>query len=201
MRLLRRIGLALGVTATATVLAVSAGTADAAPVSGANPTSVTTAMPGKLTTKLTNATFLPYSGGKNLSVANRSGKVIEQVPLTIPISGVDVPLRVKLSADRTSATLIPIVNPQTRALITKDVKPYASKQAAYNRMMREVMIGWNNGGSLTAAIGAVVGLVVGCLIFVGCLWLAGVGAIVGAAIGINDANPRAFHAVLNWLNA
>lgn len=201
MRLLRRIGLALGVTATATVLAVSAGTADAAPVSGANPTGVTTAMPGKLTTKLTNATFLPYSGGTSLSVANRGGKVIEQVPLTIPISGVNVPLRVKLSADRTTATLIPIVTPRTRAIITKDVKPYASKQAAYNRMMREVMIGWNNGGSLTAAIGAVVGLVVGCLIFVGCLWLAGVGAIVGAAIGINDANPRAFHAVLNWLNA
>ena len=201
MKLLRRIGLALGVTATATVLAVAAGTADAAPVSGANPTAVTTAMPGKLTTSLTNATFLPYSGGDTLKVANRSGKIIEQVPMIFPISGVDVPVRVQMSADRTSATLVPVITPQTRAAIFTDAKPYASKAQAYQRMMRELMIGWNNGGSLTAAIGAIIGLVLGCATIIGCLWVAGVGAVIGGAIGINMANPRAFHAVLNWLNA
>ena len=106
-----------------------------------------------------------------------------------------------MSADRTSATLVPVITPQTRAAIFTDAKPYASKAQAYQRMMRELMIGWEQRRQPYRRDRCDHRLVLSCATIIGCLWVAGVGAVIGGAIGINMANPRAFHAVLNWLNA
>ena len=79
MKLLRRIGLALGVTATATVLAVAAGTADAGSRVGRQ-TDCRHHRYARQTHHIADECDIPPLQRRRhpLKVANRSGKIIER---------------------------------------------------------------------------------------------------------------------------
>ncbi|WP_235870616.1 hypothetical protein [Rhodococcus xishaensis] len=84
--------------------------------------------------------------------------------------------------------------------------PVVDKQTAQDNLMREIEIGWANGGATSALIGTVIGFAVGCIsifpaFIVGCAVGAGVGAAIGAVNGITAANPNAEPAFYEWLNA
>lgn len=186
-----------------TLLALATGTADAAPVSGAAPSYLakTSADNKSIITTLTNATFARTVSDNSLVVLNRNGDRISTVPLTTTLNGVIVPLRQSVSADRTQATLTPDLTASARAAIAAGVHPAsAKKDRAWNAMVWHITNGWNNGGAIATAVGALIGLVVGCLVILGCLWAAGVGAAIGAVIGIYNGDPYSAQAILNWIN-
>ncbi|RVW03708.1 hypothetical protein [Rhodococcus spongiicola] len=86
------------------------------------------------------------------------------------------------------------------------IRPVVDKQTAQDNLMREIEIGWANGGSESALMGAGIGFVVGCIsvfpaFIAGCTIGAGVGAAIGAINGITAANPDAEPAFYEWLNA
>lgn len=186
--------------ASIAMMTVAAATANGAPVSSA-PTHLTKASADgtHITSVLTNATFA--SGQNSLTVRDRQGRTVQHVPLSVALNGVQIPLRANVSADRTTATLTPVLSAQSRALIARGLHPAsAKKDRAYSSMMYHLNRGWANGGGLFTAVGALIGLVVGCIVIVGCIWGAGVGAVIGAAVGINQGDPQAGQSVLNWIN-
>ncbi|WP_431309374.1 hypothetical protein [Gordonia sesuvii] len=200
MKLLRLTLLTLAGVVTA-LLTVSTATAHGAPVSTA-PSHLTSTSPGgtSITSVLQNASFVARDANA-LTVIDDNGRTIDSVGLSIPLNGVQVPLRAEVSADRSTATLTPMISPEMRAAIAAGMHPAsAQKDRAWNRMIWHINNGWNRGGGVATAVGAIVGLIVGCLVIVGCIWGAGVGAAIGAVVGINNGDPRAGQAILNWIN-
>ncbi|QCQ91117.1 hypothetical protein [Rhodococcus sp. SGAir0479] len=85
-------------------------------------------------------------------------------------------------------------------------QPVVDKQTAQDNLIREITIGWEQGGPAGMAVGAGVGLAIGCVsIFpnfvAGCILGTGIGAAVGAYNGITGANPNVQPAFYEWLNA
>ncbi|MDS1116167.1 hypothetical protein RD149_20695 [Gordonia westfalica] len=191
----------LSITASAiAMLAISFGTAHGAPAP-ATPShlSVASADGASITSTLRNATFVSADDG--LHVVDRNGRILERVALTLPLSGAIVPMRAQVGADRTSATFTPILTPEVRAAIAAGVRPAsAKKDQAFQKMVWHINNGWNRGGNVTTAIGALAGLIIGCLVIVGCIWGAGVGAAIGAVIGIGNGDPATAQSILNWIN-
>ncbi|QBJ94603.1 hypothetical protein ERC79_00415 [Rhodococcus sp. ABRD24] len=86
------------------------------------------------------------------------------------------------------------------------VQPVVDKQTAQDNLIREITIGWETGGPAGMAIGAGVGLAIGCVsifpnFIAGCIVGTGIGAAVGAYNGITGANPNVQPAFYEWLNA
>ncbi|MGK2320218.1 hypothetical protein [Gordonia rhizosphera] len=201
MKLLRLVLVTIALVA-ASVLTIAAGTANGAPISSVPSQLTKASADGKtIISVLRNATFATASDANALIVLDRQGNVIDRVDLTIPLNGVRVPLRTTVSADRTTATLTPILTPQARAAIAAGMHPAsAKKDRAYQQMIWHINNGWNRGGGVATAIGAIAGLIIGCVFLVGCPGGAGVGAAIGAVIGINNGDPQAGQAILNWIN-
>lgn len=198
MRYLRLTLLTLATIAVA-AMTMAAGTANGAPSAVLTPTHLTSVDNGTITSTLRNASFVEDAGA--LRVVDRTGKTVETVALSVPLNGVDVPLRADVSADGTSATLTPTLTDQARAAIAAGMHPAsAAKDRAWAKMVWHINNGWNRGGGVATAVGALIGLVVGCIVIVGCIWGAGVGAAIGAVVGINNGDPRAGQAILNWIN-
>ncbi|MAU81735.1 MAG: hypothetical protein CME34_07660 [Gordonia sp.] len=200
MKIMRLIVLTLAGVVT-TLLTVATATAHGAPTSLAASHHTFASTDGtSITSVLTNATFGQHDADA-LTVLDRHGNTIDRVALSIPLNGVDVPLRTTVSADRTTATLAPQITPEIRAAIAAGMHPAsAKKDRAYQKMIWHINNGWNRGGGVATAVGAIVGLIVGCLVLVGCIWGAGVGAAIGAAVGINNGDPQAGQAILTWIN-
>lgn len=86
------------------------------------------------------------------------------------------------------------------------VQPVVDKQTAQDNLIREITIGWEQGGPAGMATGAGVGLAIGCVsifpnFIAGCILGSGIGAAVGAYNGITGANPNVQPAFYEWLNA
>lgn len=200
MKLFRIVTMTLAGVVTA-LLTVATATAHGAPTS-LTPSHHTSASAdgSTITSVLTNATF-GHQDANALTVLDRHGATIDRVDLTIPLNGIDVPLRAAVSTDRTTATLTPQLTPEMRTAIASGMHPVsAKKDRAYQQMIWHINNGWNRGGGVATAVGAIVGLIVGCLVLVGCIWGAGVGAAIGAVVGINNGDPQAGQAILTWIN-
>ncbi|MBD0860185.1 hypothetical protein IA539_03030 [Gordonia sp. zg691] len=182
------------------MLTISFGTAHGAPAPAAPSHQSSASADGtSITSQLRNATFV--AGERELRVVDNDGRTIDRVALTLPLNGIHVPMRAAVSADRTRATFTPILSPEARAAIAAGVRPAsAKKDRAYQKMIWHITNGWNRGGNVTTAIGALAGLIIGCIVIVGCIWGAGVGAAIGAVIGINNGDPRAAQSILDWIN-
>lgn len=203
MSILRKLVVAAGTAATATAVIVAGGSAQAAPAVSAPATAVSTASADgtQVITKVRNGHFAAAPVNGTLAVLDRTGRVAEQVPLTVALNGTDVALRTSVSADRSTATMTPVVSQQARSSIAFGMHPAsAKKDRAYSAMIYHINNGWNRGGNVSTAVGAIVGLIVGCLVLVGCLWGAGVGAAIGAVVGINNADRQAAQSILDWIN-
>ncbi|WP_016884191.1 MULTISPECIES: hypothetical protein [unclassified Rhodococcus (in: high G+C Gram-positive bacteria)] len=79
------------------------------------------------------------------------------------------------------------------------------KQKALENMLNELGVGWANGGAAGTAIGALMGLGVGCISMfpgslAGCIIGTPIGAITGAIVGIGQGNPRAQQAIQEYIN-
>ena len=197
---MKRIRLLAVMALAISALTVSYGTAHGAPTPAAPSHFSSASADGtSITSQLRNATFV--AGEQELRVIDSRGRTIERIGLVLPFDGAAVPMRAKVSADRTQATFTPILTPEARAAIAAGVRPAsAKKDRAYQQMIWHITNGWNRGGNVTTAIGALAGLIIGCIIIVGCVWGAGVGAAIGAVIGINNGDPRAGQSILNWIN-
>lgn len=197
---MRRFRLLSVTTLAVAMLTVSFGTAHGTPAPAApSHLSVASADGTSISSALKNATFV--SAGDELRVVDLNGRTLERVALTLPLNGVNVPLQTRVSADRTQATFTPLLTPEARAAIAAGVRPAsAKKDRAYQQMIWHITNGWNRGGNVTTAVGALAGLIIGCLVIVGCIWGAGVGAAIGAAIGIGNGDPAAAQSILNWIN-
>ncbi|MFC4606064.1 hypothetical protein [Rhodococcus kronopolitis] len=80
-----------------------------------------------------------------------------------------------------------------------------AKQAALEKMLNELNLGWANGGAAGTAIGAAIGLGVGCISMfpgslAGCMIGAPTGAVVGALVGMGNGNPNAQQAIQDYIN-
>lgn len=201
---------ALVVTA---VLAVSGG---ATAVANADPVPsyrVTVGQGGAMTSTLSGAAFTRTPDG--LVVTDDRGRAIDRVPASIPLDGVDVPMRTTVAADGRSATIAPDLTPTVTAAIKRGAHPVsARKDRAYYAMLFHVANGLNRAGTVSAAagagvgtvVGAAVGLVVGCSVLGACLLIipaaaagAAIGATVAGAIGTQYGDPKAAQSVLTWL--
>nr|WP_064569809.1 hypothetical protein [Gordonia sp. LAM0048] len=197
---MKRIRLLAIMALAISALTISFGTANGAPAPAAPSHHSSASADGtSIISQLRNATFV--AGEQELRVVDARGQTIERIGLVLPFDGAAVPMRAQVSADRNQATFTPILSPEARAAIAAGVHPAsAKKDRAYQQMIWHITNGWNRGGNVTTAIGALAGLVIGCIVIVGCVWGAGVGAAIGAVIGINNGDPRAGQSILNWIN-
>ncbi|MFE3289640.1 hypothetical protein [Rhodococcus sp. NPDC059234] len=80
-----------------------------------------------------------------------------------------------------------------------------AKQAALEKMLNALNMGWANGGAAGTAIGAVVGLGIGCVSMfpgslAGCMIGSPTGAVIGGLIGMGNGNPQVQQSIQDYLN-
>ncbi|QCQ93248.1 hypothetical protein [Rhodococcus sp. SGAir0479] len=80
-----------------------------------------------------------------------------------------------------------------------------TKQQAFDNMLNELRIGWEQGGAQGAATGSAAGLGIGCLSMfpgslAGCMIGGPTGAVIGGLVGIGNGNPKAQQAIETYLN-
>ncbi|MFW0783944.1 hypothetical protein AAFP35_05435 [Gordonia sp. CPCC 206044] len=156
--------------------------------------------------KLRDAAFVPNAAGTELQVRDRAGRVVDSLPLVGTMDGFRVPLRWSVGADRSSATLTPIVSRDHRALLDaaatdaakrNKAKPRAkrlTKNQRYDLMWKELNKGWKGNTPISTLVGGLIGFIVFG-------WIgAGVGAAIGAYLGYQTSNPQAWPSVLAWWN-
>ncbi|MDJ0393471.1 hypothetical protein QMK17_09005 [Rhodococcus sp. G-MC3] len=102
------------------------------------------------------------------------------------------PVAASVGADGRSLT----VTPEFPSLLHPVYSP-----AAYENLVTQIQIGWQNGGSVTGSIGAGIGAAVGCVLFlfVGCIPGAALGAAIGVVNGVVSANPAVTPAAFEFL--
>ncbi|WP_161928514.1 hypothetical protein [Gordonia crocea] len=115
----------------ATLLVVPVGTAGATPATGIqnNAGRVSLTPNGKsIVATLTNGTFRP--AGDVLAVVDKSGRVIDRVPLTATVEGTLVRVAPVLAANRTSVTLTPVAVAKKQKPQSKGTNPRGNQKAA-----------------------------------------------------------------------
>ena len=80
-----------------------------------------------------------------------------------------------------------------------------TKQQAFDNMLNELGLGWEQGGAEGAATGSAIGLGIGCISMfpgslAGCIIGGPTGAVIGGLIGIGNGNPKAQQAIETYLN-
>ncbi|WP_145238409.1 hypothetical protein [Prescottella equi] len=80
-----------------------------------------------------------------------------------------------------------------------------TKQQAFDNMVNELGLAWEQGGAAGAATGSAIGLGIGCISMfpgslAGCIIGGPTGAVIGGLIGIGNGNPEAQHAIETYLN-
>ena len=132
-----------------------------------------------------------------VDIVNDSGTPVGTIPLRYSIAGVQFTIDPLITDAGRFLNLTPTTTPVAGTLALTPV----DRDSAYNNMVEQLQIGWNNGGGTATAIGAGIGFVVGCIFLIlgGCLPGAAVGAAIGAVTGISNANPAAPPAVYEFL--
>ncbi|MFZ2178107.1 MAG: hypothetical protein WAW17_29590 [Rhodococcus sp. (in: high G+C Gram-positive bacteria)] len=182
-------------------LCVGAGTAYSAPVPTPGKAVLSSTAFGadgrSVDTVLDSGRFALSKASASVDVYNDAGTTVGSIPLRYSIAGVQFAIDPVVSADGRFLGLTPTTTPVSGALDLNLV----DRDSAYANMIRQIEIGWNNGGGVATAVGAGIGFVVGCIFFVigGCIPGAAVGAAIGAVTGISNANPAATPAVYEFL--
>jgi hypothetical protein len=173
--------------ATATV---SVGTAQADPAGVGYSTTVTES--GSVHTILDAGAFTLSGDGRSVAVVDDAGTVLTSIPLGYSVDGLVLPIDGIIADDGRSLTM----TPQSTSLIHPVYSP-----AAYDNLVTQIQIGWQNGGSVSGGIGAGIGAVIGCVlfIFVGCIPGAAAGATIGVVNGITGANPAVTPAFFDFV--
>ncbi|MEE3851150.1 hypothetical protein VZC37_12450 [Gordonia sp. LSe1-13] len=206
MKRIHRYLLAIAAITVASV-AIPSATANAAPASPSAPfVNAGIAADGQgVVAKLRDAVFVPNAAGSELQVVDRGGRVVDAMPLVGTMDGFSVPLRWSVSADRSTATFVPQVSSQYRALLDRAATDAAqrkriTKAQRYDMMWAELNKGWNAETQLSTVVGGLIGYFVGAFIPFG--WLPGavIGAGIGAYIAYERVNPKAWPSVLAWWN-
>ncbi len=151
---------------------------------------------------LRDAHFQANAAGTELQVVNRDGRIVDTMPLSGRMDGFEVPLRWSVSADRTTATFTPIVGSDHRRILDaaatdaakKNQVKHITKQQRYDMMWKELNAGWKGVTPLYTLIGGLIGFII---------WgipAAVVGAAIGAYIGYQTTNPKAWPSVVAWWN-
>lgn len=155
---------------------------------------------------LRDGAFRIDAAGTALQVVDRKGRVIDTMPLTGTMDGFRVPLRANVSADRTTATFAPVISADYRAALDAAATRADKKQRAkpkskritkaqrYDMMWKELNAGWKGNTPVSTLIGGLIGFVV--FGFPG----AAIGAGIGAYLGYQTSNPKAWPAVVTWWN-
>lgn len=182
---------ALSTLALTTAFGTAAvGTAHAEPASVGYSTTVTES--GSVRTILDAGAFTLAADGHSVDLKNDEGTTLTSIPLAYSVDGLVLPIAGTIGDDGRSLT----VTPQATSLIRPVYSP-----AAYDNLVTQIQIGWQNGGSVSGGIGAGIGAVIGCVlfIFVGCIPGAAAGATIGVVNGITSANPAVTPAFFDFV--
>jgi len=190
-------------TTAATVLAVASvaiavggGTANADPTESVGyETSVTT--DGSVSTILDAGAFRIDSSDNSVDVVGNSGTVLASLPLTYSVNGATYSIAPAVVGDRQL-----LLTPQPASLINDAAGP-VSKQAAFDNMINQIVIGYTGGGAVGTAVGAGLGFAIGCVsifpnFIAGCIIGTAIGVVAGTIIGTVNANPNVQPAVFEY---
>nr|WP_296763589.1 hypothetical protein [Rhodococcus sp. (in: high G+C Gram-positive bacteria)] len=180
---------AITALATVALAATTVGTAQAEPT----PVGYSIASDGaSVHTVLDAGAFRLDSDGAAVSIVDNAGAVLTTIPLAYSVDGARYPVAAAVGADGRSLT----VTPGLPSLVHPVYSP-----AAYQDLVTQIQIGWQNGGSVTGGIGAGIGAAVGCVLFlfVGCIPGAALGATIGVVNGVVSANPAVTPAVFEFI--
>jgi hypothetical protein len=190
-------------TTAATVLAVASvaiavggGTANADPTESVGyETSVTT--DGSVSTVLDAGAFRIDSSDNSVDVVGNSGTVLASLPLTYSVNGATYSIAPAVVGDRQL-----LLTPQPASLINDAAGP-VSKQAAFDNMINQIVIGYTGGGAVGTAVGAGLGFAIGCVsifpnFIAGCIIGTAIGVVAGTIIGTVNANPNVQPAVFEY---
>ncbi|OZD60296.1 hypothetical protein CH263_21825 [Rhodococcus sp. 06-1059B-a] len=190
-------------TTAATVLAVASvaiavggGTANADPTESVGyETSVTT--DGSVSTILDAGAFRIDSSDNSVDVVGNSGTVLASLPLTYSVNGATYSIAPAVVGDRQL-----LLTPQPASLISDAAGP-VSKQAAFDNMINQIVIGYTGGGAVGTAVGAGLGFAIGCVsifpnFIAGCIIGTAIGVVAGTIIGTVNANPNVQPAVFEY---
>lgn len=134
--------------------------------------------------------FVVTKDGTIAQLVDETGRPIETFPLEYAYDGKIHPITPYVGQNGKQLTLTP-----EKILGPTQVVAGTDRQAALDNLMRQVVIGWNNAGPVSTALGAGIGFGIGCLsIFpnfvAGCIIGTILGAGIGAVTGIVNGNPE-----------
>lgn len=182
---------------TSVVVAVGGGTASADPTEYVGyETSVTPE--GAVSTVLDTGAFRIDASANEVDVVGSSGTVLASLPLSYSVDGTSYSIAPALVGDRQL-----LLTPQPAASLVNDVAGPVSKQAAFDNMINQIVIGYTNGGAVGTAIGAGLGFAIGCVsifpnFIAGCIIGTAIGVVAGTIIGTVNANPNVQPAVFEY---
>mgnify|MGYP005987445129 CR=1 FL=1 len=194
VKLIRTATVAVALTAA---VATGAGHAVADPSS--DPVNYETSVnpDGTVTTILDAGLFRVDATSETVSVIDQAGTTLASVPLEYTINGTVYSIAPLIGAEGRELTLTPQTVP------VAEVAGPRTKQQAFDNMVNQLAIGWNNGGGVSTAIGAGLGFAIGCVsifpnFISGCIIGTVIGTVAGAVIGTANGNPQAQPAVFEY---
>lgn len=189
--------MAVSVLAAASVtVALGGGTASADPTESIGyETSVTPE--GAVSTILDAGAFRVDGSANSVNVVGASGTVLASLPLAYSVNGATYSISPTVVGDRQL-----LLTPQPAALVN-DVAGPVSKQAAFDNMINQIVVGYTNGGAVGTAVGAGLGFAIGCVsifpnFIAGCIIGTAIGVVAGTIIGTVNANPNVQPAVFEY---
>ena len=194
VKLIRTATVAVALTAA---VATGAGHAVADPSSDAVNYQTSVNPDGTVKTILDAGLFRVDADNETVAIIDQSGATLASVPLEYTINGTVYSIAPLIGAEGRELTLTPQTVP------VADTAGPRTKQQAFDNMVNQLAIGWNNGGGVGTAIGAGLGFAIGCVsifpnFISGCIIGTVIGTVAGTVIGINNGNPQAQPAVFEY---
>ncbi len=206
MKRLKSITSAVATVAVAAAVSITmtGGTAYADPLDSAALGSIgyeTSVTPeGAVSTVLDAGAFRIDRSDNSVDVVDSFGSVLASLPLAYSVNGQTYSIAPALVGDRNL-----LLTPSPVAF-TNDVAGPVNKQAALDKAINEMAIGYADGGAIGTAIGAGLGFAIGCVsifpnFISGCIIGTAIGAVAGTIIGTANANPNVQPAVFDYFAA
>jgi hypothetical protein len=194
VKLIRTATVAVALTAA---VATGAGQAVADPTSESMNYQTSVNPDGTVKTILDAGLFRVDATSETVSIVDQAGSTVASIPLEYSINGTVYSIAPLIGAEGRELTLTP------QTVSVAEVAGAKTKQQAFDNMVNQLAIGWNNGGGVGTAIGAGLGFAIGCVsifpnFISGCIIGTVIGTVAGTVIGINNANPEAQPAVFEY---
>ena len=183
-----------------TCLGVASGTANGAPAVPV--TYEATMTSNSIVTVLHDGTFGLTADGSAVSVTDKAGNLITNIPLTIPYANTIYPVAQHISENNTKLELTPVAKPVSAVANPLPVTTVATNEendmakAAFMDQFRAPQVG------IGAILGGLVGLVAGCVIglplwVIGCVPVGLAGTALGATTGAAIAGGEPLFSSIN----